>query len=189
MKLGRIQEVRDPDAERVGNPLQRGESGGSQSPLQLRQAALVHAGDGGQLVDGQVPLTPEQADVIAKELLVRLSHVASHTNLFRWWQEQLAARRTRGNPGIVPRVTYADVTANISEWLATQPRGTKKALAAALGIDKTGLSHRMSGRYQFDVEQLLLVAQFAKAPPGWPMVAWTLAERLEALETLLSKRT
>ena len=86
-------------------------------------------------------------------------------------------------------MTYADVTANISEWLATQPRGTKKALAAALGIDKTGLSHRMSGRYQFDVEQLLLVAQFAKAPPGWPMVAWSLAERLEALETLLSKRT
>lgn len=85
------------------------------------------------------------------------------------------------------RFSYEDVTAEISKAVAHAPRGTKKSLAAACGVDSAGFSHRMTGYRgeRFTVEQLGAIADELQAPTGWPFLSWTDAEAYDALRRII----
>lgn len=84
------------------------------------------------------------------------------------------------------RYVYKDVTREIGRYIAKSPRGTKKDLAAATGMDHTAFAHRMAGRYRFSFEQIGAIAEAAKAPPGWPWLPWVEAEAFAAFRQLLA---
>lgn len=85
------------------------------------------------------------------------------------------------------RFSYEAVTEEIARAVAASPRGTKKALASACGIDAAGFSHRMTGYRgeRFTVEQLGAIADELGAPSFWPFAAWSEGEAYDALRKII----
>ena len=88
-------------------------------------------------------------------------------------------------PGPV-RYSHDAVTKEIAAYLRGAPRGTKKAMAAACGLDHTGFSHRLAGRMRFSFEHIGAIAEVARAPLGWPWIRWTDAKAFEAFRAMVA---
>lgn len=55
-----------------------------------------------------------------------------------------------------------------------------KEVAVAVGISQPQFSHKLRTRKgsSWRIEELGLIADFLKAPPGWPFVPWDVGDRL-----------
>jgi hypothetical protein len=60
---------------------------------------------------------------------------------------------------------------------SAKKRGTHVRAAEALGISSQQLSHRIDGTYKFTIEELGILADHFRAPPGWPFIPWEEAEQ------------
>lgn len=80
------------------------------------------------------------------------------------------------------RYSYEAVTEEIERALssdAARSKGiTQKDVAFHCNLTEAQFSHRMRGVYsQFEVEHFGAIADFLKAPAGWPFVQWNEAAR------------
>jgi hypothetical protein len=75
------------------------------------------------------------------------------------------------------RYSLPAVALEIAHQIGRQGRGTHKALAAHMGISSQQLSHRLAiDTTRLKLEEIGVIADFFNAPPGWPFVAWDIAE-------------
>jgi hypothetical protein len=75
------------------------------------------------------------------------------------------------------RYSAKHVSLEIAAAIARKGRGTHKALAAHMGWTSQQLSHRLAvDTTRWKVEEIGAIADFMRAPPGWPFVAWDVAE-------------
>lgn len=83
------------------------------------------------------------------------------------------------------RFSYESVVAEIQLYL-DRKRGNQARLAEALGLDSGTFRHTMNGRegMRFSLEELAVIAETAKAPRGWPLISWRMAEEFEAFLAL-----
>lgn len=86
------------------------------------------------------------------------------------------------------RYAYAAVTKEIARVMEAMPRGTKKRLAAAAGLDQSAFRHRMQEyrNERFSYEEIGAIAAELNAPPGWPFIDWKLAEAVAAHRKLIA---
>ena len=79
-------------------------------------------------------------------------------------------------------VTYEDVIGHLVEFLKVAPRGTKKKLAAACGMDHAEFRHRITGRQgrTFEVKHFGAMARAVGLPAPWPFVDMKTAQAFEA---------
>lgn len=76
------------------------------------------------------------------------------------------------------RYSYRAAVLEVEKEIAEAERGVQKQLANELGLTEPQFSHRMRGKNaKFQVEHFGAIADFFKAPQGWPFVALTAEER------------
>lgn len=76
------------------------------------------------------------------------------------------------------RYSYRRVAEEIEALIDLGDVGEQKAAASAAGLDESAFSHRLTGiKSKFTVEQFGCIADHFKAPPGWPFVPMTAAEK------------
>jgi hypothetical protein len=75
------------------------------------------------------------------------------------------------------RYTYEAVILELQILLKKKGHGSKKLAAATADLLPTQFSKRLRGSPErFTIEQLGRIADWAKAPPGWPFIPWEHAE-------------
>lgn len=75
------------------------------------------------------------------------------------------------------RYSTKAVSLEIAAAIKRRGRGTHKDLAAHMGWTSQQLSHRLAvDTTRWRIEQIGAIAEFFKAPPGWPFVAWDVAQ-------------
>jgi hypothetical protein len=80
----------------------------------------------------------------------------------------------------VSRYSYEAVTLEIQLLLRKKGHGSKKLAAAAAQLTASQFSKRLRGAPEkFEVEHLGAIADWAKAPPGWPFVPFEHAEEMQ----------
>jgi hypothetical protein len=78
------------------------------------------------------------------------------------------------------RYSYEAVVIEIRRKLGDEGVSHKSA-AAACKLSDTGFSQRLRGEESwFKVEHLGAIADALKAPPGWPLIPWELADQMAA---------
>lgn len=60
----------------------------------------------------------------------------------------------------------------VHRTIQNHPRGTHASVARELGISSQQLSHRLANDYDFTLEEIGIVADFLRAPAGWPFISW-----------------
>ncbi len=73
----------------------------------------------------------------------------------------------------VSRYVYDRIVQEIEAKIDASELGTQKLIAAAAHLDESAFSHRMTGgKSRFKVEHLGAIADYFKAPTGWPFLPW-----------------
>ncbi len=87
----------------------------------------------------------------------------------------------RNKPVPPSRYSRAKIAIEIRDELRRQRRQggpTMAAVAHHLGLRvRQDLSHRLSGAYKLEIEEIGAIADFLKAPEGWPFIDWNTALR------------
>jgi hypothetical protein len=79
------------------------------------------------------------------------------------------------------RFSYRRVVEEIEAQIDGRGIGAQKAVAGYVNLDESAFSHRLTGvKSKFTVEQLGAIADFWRAPTGWPFIPWDEAEQREA---------
>ncbi len=69
------------------------------------------------------------------------------------------------------RYSYRRVVDEIENQIDRRGIGAQKAVAAAIGLDESAFSHRLTGaKSKFNIEQLGAIADHWDAPAGWPFI-------------------
>lgn len=93
--------------------------------------------------------------------------------------------RTAKDPRPEPRSRYGyeKACAEIEKVLDRKGRGSRKDAATALGLKAPQFSKRMGATWEigerFRVEDFGTLADWAKAPPGWPFIPWDEGDQME----------
>jgi hypothetical protein len=83
-------------------------------------------------------------------------------------------------PPPVSRYSYRRVVEEIEAQLDKRDIGEQKVVANAAGLDESAFSHRLTGaKSKFNLEQLGAIADFWRAPAGWPFIPWGEADERE----------
>jgi transcriptional regulator with XRE-family HTH domain len=86
--------------------------------------------------------------------------------------------RELAKPPPKSRYSYKAATTEIEKEISAGERGTQKDVASYLNLTEQQFSHRMRGvNAKFTVEHFGAIADFFKAPAGWPFVPMTDEER------------
>lgn len=79
--------------------------------------------------------------------------------------------RELATPPPPSRYSYRAATKEIEREISAGERGTQKDVANYCNLTEQQFSHRMRGvNAKFTVEHFGAIADFFKAPPGWPFV-------------------
>lgn len=82
--------------------------------------------------------------------------------------------RELAKPPPKSRYSYREATLEIERQLVKRDRGAQKEVAGYCNLTEQQFSHRMRGvNAFFKIEHFGAIADFWKAPPGWPFVPWT----------------
>jgi hypothetical protein len=95
-------------------------------------------------------------------------------------------RRPKPPPG---RYTLRKVSLEIEDQLRIRGRGSQKEAANALGISEQSFSAKQRGvETNWKIEEIGQLADYWKAPPGWPWITWSEAELRAELRTAKAPR-
>lgn len=85
--------------------------------------------------------------------------------------------RSLPSPPPPSRYAYRRIVEEIEAQIDIRGVGAQKAVAAYVNLDESAFSHRLTGvKSKFTVEQLGAIADFWKAPAGWPFIPWVEAD-------------
>jgi hypothetical protein len=68
------------------------------------------------------------------------------------------------------------ILVNMQDGLSRKKRSVKET-SALLGVPHSSVSRLLSGKYPAPLHYMLLIAEWLKAPPGWPLISWDMADR------------
>ena len=93
----------------------------------------------------------------------------------------LSGRMPKKPPREIPssRHSYAAVAAEITRYTKAV-RGRHKEIAGILHLTSQQLTHRIRGvQTELTIDEIGVIADWARAPLGWPLLSWDVAKGLE----------
>ncbi len=78
------------------------------------------------------------------------------------------------------RYSYEQICLEIESRLSKRGMQARAAEACLLATPQFNKRLHRTSTERFEIEHLGAIADFLRAPPGWPLIPWHVAERMEA---------